>query len=296
MRRVVVLAGGDSDERAVSLRSGAAIAAALADSPVAAEVLCIDPAATDLASYLLAGTDVVLNALHGAFGEDGQVQALLAQRGVPVTGCGAAASQLTFSKLATRDRLAEADLPIADGFRVDPGAPLPTELLYPLVVKPSESGSSVGLSLVRGPSEWDAAVRHATVHGPAVAEEHLDGPEWSVTVLGRRALPPIEVFATGPLFDAHAKYADDRTSFVPLAASSPRAHQLGELAVRAATACDTRGLVRVDMRGCSRSDRICILEINTVPGLTDRSLSPLAAMAAGMSLTQLAEWMVGEAV
>ena len=306
MLRLIVLCGGRSEEREVSLRSGAAVAEALASDRRAGDriVRTVDPAVVDLASYPFEPGTVCVNVLHGAFGEDGRLQRLLADRGVPVTGCEADASALTFSKSATRRRLRTAGLPIPDGETVAADAPLPASLAYPLVVKPDRSGSSVGLHLVRGPGEWSEAVTEAARHdrgdpeatdddGRVVVEELLDGREWTVSVLGREPLPPIEVRSPRPLFDARAKYADDATSFLPINPERTDARQMQSLAVAAAEACRTQGLVRVDLRAPRRDETdLRVLEINTAPGMTERSLSPLAAMAAGMSLAELVDWMV----
>ena len=309
MQRLIVLCGGTSDERAVSLRSGAAVAEALrdgrrdfyADSSTshAVEVVVLDPAETDLESYAFGSHDLCVNVLHGAFGEDGGVQELLAARGVRMTGCDAAASRLTFSKLATRSRLEAAGLPIPLGEAITAESPLPTAVPYPIVVKPDRSGSSVGLHLVRGPDEWVAARDDACRYDPegcGLMEECLGGCEWTVSVLDRDPLPPIEVRSPRMLFDASAKYADDATEFVPIDADRVDARAMQSLAVAAAEACGTRGLVRVDLRTPKRdAGDYRVLEINTVPGMTARSLSPLAAMAAGMSLPELVYWTVNNA-
>ena len=300
MLRLIVLCGGRSDERAVSLRSGAAVAAALQTGartqwPEPVEVLALDPAQTDLATFGFHSHDLCVNVLHGAWGEDGGVQTLLDELGIPYTGCDADAARLTFSKRATRDRLQTAGVPVPLGFVVSANAPLPTERPYPLVVKPEASGSSVGVSFVEQPTQWAAAVDRATEHGEALAEEWLDGPEHSVTLLGREPLPPIAIRSPRPLFDETAKYDDEATEFEPLAADRVDARRLQDLAVAAADACHTRGLVRVDLRAPRRDpDDVRVLEINSVPGMSERSLAPLAAAAAGMSLEELAWWMVGD--
>ena len=301
MQRLIVLCGGLSEERAVSLRSGAAVAEALAEGNHAhwgqpVEVLTVDPAETDLAAFAFEAGDIAVNILHGRFGEDGGVQDLLAGRGVRLTGCDADSSRLTFSKLATRQRLESAGLPIPRGHAID-GESLPADLCYPLVVKPDRSGSSARMHFVAAPADWSVAAADATRDGAGLVEEHLGGSEWTVSVLGREPLPPIEVRSPRPVFDSSAKYDDDATSFHPIDPDRADARAMQRLAVSSAEACGTRGLVRVDLRASGRDEAdLRILEINTVPGMTERSLSPLAAMAAGMSLPKLAYWIVGECV
>ena len=294
--RIVLLSGGDSDEAPISRRSGAAVAAALESHPHRVETVAVDPADTPLRPDDFRDGDVLLNLLHGAYGEDGAVQQWAADHQVCLTGCDAASSALTFDKARTRDRLRRRGVPTPAGFVAHAGDALPAERPYPLVVKPSCSGSSVGLSLVRSPADWAAALAVATPHGDAVVEEYLDGPEWSVTLLGTQPLPPIRVQTPSPLFDQTAKYASESSTFTPLPLDRANAQPLCDLAVQAAEACDTRGLVRVDLRASDRDpDDLRVLEINTVPGMTERSLSPLAAMAAGMTLGELAWWMVDDA-
>ena len=308
--RIVLVSGGTSDEAAVSRRSGAAVAAALAEHPHQVPVVRVDPAETPLDTFEAEPSDVFLNLLHGSFGEDGGIQRIAAERGWCLTGCDEDAARRTFDKALARRCLKDADVPHAAGYVAEPDAPLPSEIAYPLVVKPSCSGSSVGLSLVERPAQWAAAIRLATANTKpnpqcteahaAIVEEYLRGPEWSVTLLGREPLPPICVETPHRLFDATAKYASDSSTFTPIPLDRADAADLCELAVAAAEACGTRGLVRVDLRSSSFAsppDRgaVRVLEINTVPGMTERSLSPLAAMAAGMSLGELAWWMIDDA-
>ncbi len=291
---VAVLCGGPSAERAISLKSGAAVSRALAELGHTAHE--IDPAAVDLARADWGRFDVAFIALHGTFGEDGQVQQILEDALVPYTGSGVAASRLAFSKSASKERFAQQGVPTAPYVLIHE-SDTPHRILdqaaqigFPLVVKPDTQGSSLGVSIVRSGQDLPAALArcfHYDAFG--LLEQAIAGSEWTVGMLDERALPPIRIETSRAFFDYEAKYADGTTRY--LFDSAVPAEQMGRIVETARNACaalGTAGLARVDLivdqTGVPR-----VLEVNTVPGLTDHSLVPKAAAHAGVSFNELCQ-------
>ena len=239
--RVTVLAGGVSDERAVSLRSGAAVAAALREAGHAVTLTDITP---DDPSALDRPADVVWPALHGAFGEDGRVQHLIEAHGLPYVGSGPAASALAFDKQRTKDAWRAAGLPVADDERVRPGGS--TTLAPPCIVKPVAGGSSLGVSICHTAAERDAAV--AAAAGDVLVERLIDGPEWTVGIVDGRALPPIWIDSGGGWFDYANKYNPDGSRHrFDLDDLAHRAAEVRQLCLDAHHALGCRHLSRVDL-------------------------------------------------
>ena len=278
---VVVLAGGVSVEREVSLRTGAAVAESLRRSGL--PVRMFDPPGSLAAADFRDG-EVVVNALHGAYGEDGTVQTQLASASVRFTGSSAASSRLTFDKWATRQAVdvavAEGALS-ADGWRT-----------FPCVVKPRRGGSSFGLSLVRRAEDLAAALERAGEE--PLIEAFVAGEEWTLACFGDRPMTPVRVRAAGDVFDTHAKYADPASRFEPLTdRGNARSAALREAAARVAAATGVAGLSRSDFIWDGR--RPVFLETNTVPGLTRRSLAPISAAASGIDFDALVRRMLDAA-
>src|SRR5262245_1328677 len=284
--RVAVLCGGPSAERVISLQSGAAVARALAE--LGHDVYEVDPAVVDLARRDWSLIDVAFIALHGKFGEDGQVQQLLEDALVPYTGSGVAASRLAFSKSASKERFAQHGVPTAPyvlihesdtPYRITQQA---AQLGFPLVVKPDTQGSSLGVSIVPKPEGLPPALArcfHYDAFG--LLERALSGSEWTVGLLDDRALPPIRIETGRPFFDFEAKYEDEGTRYVfDYDVPAEQIERVVETARSACSALGTCGLVRVDLI-VTQSGVPTVLEVNTVPGLTDHSLVPKAARQAG---------------
>jgi D-alanine-D-alanine ligase len=292
--RVALLAGGESDERAISLKSGAAVRAALASH--GRTVVPIDPALVDLAGIDWSAFDIAFLALHGRFGEDGQVQVLLEAAGIPFTGSSAEASRLAFSKSAAKERFQLRGVPTPDAVLVhysDDWARMERQaqqLGYPLVVKPDTQGSSLGVSLVSEPSQLTAALQHAFQFDTFVLfEQMISGSEWTVGLLDQQVFPPIEIHTTRHFFDYQAKYSDDTTEYrFPATDGTTVADRVVQAAVAAHEALGTSGLARVDLR-VDTHGHPWVLEINTIPGLTDHSLVPKAAAKAGIEFSDLCE-------
>ena len=293
-RRIVVLAGGASAERAVSLQTGCAVSAALRMQ--GRTVVDVDPAQIDLASRPWTSSDVAFIALHGSFGEDGGVQTILDRLDVPYTGSSAEASRLAFSKTASKVRMTQSGVPtpaFALLHRGDVGRRLPRiaeRIGYPLVVKPDQQGSSLGVRLVASTDELTAAAGCALEFGDFfLLESAVGGTEWTLAVIDGKPLPLLKIRPPNQLFDFDAKYVDDLTEHT-FEFDEP-AETIENLICTGLAACraiGTAGLARVDLM-LDESGRPWVLEVNTVPGMTDHSLAPKAATRAGLSLGVLCD-------
>jgi D-alanine-D-alanine ligase len=290
---IAVFLGGPSAEREVSLRSGAAVAAALRARGHA--VVEVDPAA---AWTLPAGVGVVFLALHGTYGEDGTVQAELERLRVPYTGCGVEASRVAFDKAETKRRLLAAGVPTARFAVVDGAhAPWPDGWNPPVVLKPVRQGSSVGLQFVDRVEDWEAALAAALAHDDAVlCEERIVGREVTVGILEDRALPLVEVRPRSGAYDYRSKYTRGATEYLCPAPFEPGiAARLQAAGLDAFRAVGGRDYARVDVM-VGPGDRPSVLEVNTLPGMTETSLLPMAAAAAGLGFADLCERMIGLAL
>ncbi len=293
-KKVAVLMGGTSNERAVSLVSGQNVADALA-SLGAYEVVPVVLDADDL-DALPAGVDACYIALHGGWGENGGVQAALDARGIPYTGPGARASRIAMDKIETKKALDAAGIPNApwcvvgdaDAACEEAGLPLP----LPAVVKAPRDGSSVGVYAVKSFGQWADAVRDAVRidrekfggAGEALVEAFVPGREMTVGVLGRDALPAIEIRAPGGWYGYEEKYRSDATRYAfPTDAFLP---EMQRLALAAFDAVGCRGVARVDFR-VTPEGRMFVLELNTSPGMTGHSLVPKAAATRGLPFPEL---------
>lgn len=294
--RVDVIMGGPGREAAVSRRSGAAIARGLRAR--GHDVLELDlPGELDPAR--LRPGAVAFNIVHGTYGEDGAMQAVLERLGVAYVGSDSATSRLCMDKAATKRRLQEAGIRVPWGVEVDLGRPFqPSDLKLPhhggLVLKPADDGSSVGLKIVPNPGWVLPAIEELLAQvGPRryLIEERLPGPEYTVAVIdedaGPRALPPIAIAAASGVFDYEAKYHRSDTREEPVG-DAALAARLAAIGVAAHRACGCRDLSRIDIMATADGD-LAALEINTLPGFTDASLTPKAAAAAGIGFPELVE-------
>lgn len=292
--RIAVLAGGDSDEREISLASGESVAQALAQRGHC--VSRIDPADGPLESCNWDETDAAFLALHGKFGEDGHVQSILDAIGMPYTGSDADASRLAFSKSASKERFLQFEVPTPpyvlihasdDPSRIEKQA---RKIGYPLVVKPDAQGSSIGVTIVRSPAELSEALETCFAFDKfGLLEACVIGSEWTLGLLDDQPLPLIRIDTHRSFFDFHAKYEDDATEYqFEFALESNIVRAIENAGVRAAQSLGTCGIARVDIR-VDRQNRPWVLEVNTIPGFTDHSLVPKAAARLGMSLSELCE-------
>jgi D-alanine-D-alanine ligase len=291
--RVAVLLGGDSSEREISLLSGNAVLASLKRREVDAHAF--DPREQALTEVL--GFDRVWIALHGPGGEDGTLQGALECLGVPYTGSGVMGSAIGMDKLRTK-RLAHAiGVATADHvvLRGQQDFEIAIERLgVPLIVKPASQGSSVGMSKVEKASDLSAAYEAAArIESSVFAEPWITGKEYTVAVLHDRALPAIRIETPKAFYDYEAKYfRDDTRYFCPSGLSVPAEQHLANLAVAAFDAVGAGGWGRADFM-MDTTGRPLLLEVNTIPGMTDHSLVPMAARAAGIDFDELV-WRVLE--
>lgn len=295
-KRVAVLMGGWSSEREVSLVSGAAVAEALRAAGFAVETIDVtrDPGA--LVRRLDPRPDVVFNALHGRYGEDGCIQGLLDILAIPYTHSGLLASAMAMHKGMAKRLFIDADIPVAEHRLVSreemaKGDPLPR----PYVVKPVSEGSSVGVCIVRHgdkgvPTESDTWPYGAEV----MVEQFIAGRELTVAVMEDRALAVTEITTERGFYDYDAKYAAGGSFHVIPAQLEPAVYDRAmDLAVRAHRVLGCRGVSRADFR--FDGEELFILEVNTQPGMTPTSLVPEQAAYAGISFPQLVTWMVDKA-
>ena len=293
-RRIVVLGGGASAEREISLASGRAVLTAL--RICGHHVVWLDPHETNLTEFAWEPRDVAFNALHGEFGEDGGVQQVLESLGVPLTGCDSVAAELTFSKSACKERFRHANVPTPESVVIHQSDDaeriewLARKIGFPLVVKPDRQGSSLGVSIVQSADELPAALAECFHYGEhGLLEAFIEGTEWTVGILSDRTLPPVRIETPRSFYDFKAKYDDAHTRYEFATELPPRVlHHLETVATRAAEAVGVRELSRVDLR-LDRHLEPWVLEINVVPGLTDHSLIPKAARKIGLSLGELCE-------
>jgi D-alanine-D-alanine ligase len=302
MTRVVVLYGGISAERDVSLASGMQVIAALRESGFEVNPVNVGHDLGAVIAALSPRPDAVFNALHGRFGEDGAIQGVLDWLGIPYTHSGVRASAVAMDKEAAKALFASAGLPIAPGrivsvAELEAADPLP----LPYVVKPVNEGSSVGVEVVRGGDNRRADIARGWTFGPGVmVEEFIPGRELTVSVLNDRALAVTEICAVaGTFYDYESKYADGGSHHIIPANVHPDAYARAlEMAVAAHRAIGCRGATRCDFRyddSAGEPGRLVLLEINTQPGLTPTSLLPEQAAYCGMSFQQLCAWMVENA-
>ena len=286
---ITVMLGGPSAEREVSLRSGAAVAAALRS--LGHRVAEVDPSD---GFWKLPKTDVVFLALHGTYGEDGTVQTQLEKLGVPYTGCGPEASRLAFDKLATKKRCLEQEIPTARFAVFDSGtAPWPAHWNFPVVLKPVRQGSSVGLQFVERIEEWPGALAEAMRYDSQVLmEEKIIGRETTVGILAGKPLPIVEVRPRKGAYDYQNKYTAGATEyFCPADFDLVTARRIQSAAMGAFEAIGGRDYGRVDLMVRSNGEPV-VLEVNTLPGMTETSLLPKAAAAAGIGYGELCQRMV----
>lgn len=287
--RVAVFMGGDSAEREVSLKSGNAVLAALQSAGV-------DAYGVDVKGCLLRTVDSpefdrVFIALHGRGGEDGTLQAILSQAGIPYTGSEMLASALAMDKLRTKYVFEGCGLPTPK-FRamgaVSEVDDILRNLSLPLSVKPSREGSSIGIRKVTNRDELVEAYQEAcTLDSLVLVEEWVEGPEFTVSLLQDQALPAIGLSTDHVFYDYEAKYeADDTRYRIPCGLDPETELELQHLALDAFRVVGCRTWGRVDIMQ-DRDGGFWLLEVNTVPGMTDHSLVPMAARAAGISFEEL---------
>ena len=296
--RVAVLYGGKSAEREVSLKSGAAVIDALTTAGV--DVVAIDVGDDLLDRLHSEKIDRAFIILPGRGGEDGSMQGLLECLGIPYTGSGILASALAMDKLRTKQVWQSLGIPTprhavlaseSDCLQAS------TELGFPLIVKPAHEGSSIGMAKVNSAQELVAAWQDAARYDSQVlVEQWIHGPEFTVAVLRGQVLPPIALGTPHVFYDYDAKYIANDTQYrIPCGLDSVKEQELIDLTARACDAIGIEGWGRLDVMQ-DEQGRFWLLEVNTAPGMTDHSLVPMAARAAGLDFQQLVLAILAESV
>ena len=293
--RVAVMLGGHSSEREVSLNTGAAVLKALQAKGVDAHPW--DPSEKSLTEFAAAGFDRVWIALHGPGGEDGALQGLLQWMNIPYTGSGVMASAIAMDKVRSKHLFRAAGIPTPDYASVrslEEASVAAEQVGFPLIIKPSGQGSSVGMAKVFERAELNAAVAVAMQYGDTVLlESCINGDEFTVAVLQGRALPSIRIVTPRVFYDYRAKYESDRTEYIcPGTETDEEEAAYAELAVAAFDELGCSGWARVDFMTGSDKQPL-LLEVNTVPGMTSHSLVPMAAQRDGIDFEELC-WRILE--
>lgn len=286
--KIAVLMGGPGSERDVSLASGRGVAKALRDG--GAEVSEVE--VHDASFVVPEGTAMAFNVIHGTMGEDGELQRILEERGIPYTGEGVEGSELAFDKIATKERLREHGVPTAEFEVLRPGEQ-PT-LTLPYVVKAPREGSSVGVYIVKQDSEVENALREVVQFGDRfMVEKFVKGRELTVGIVGSRALPIIEIIPKDGFYDFKNKYpflnpgaGGAATHVCPASLNLETSEMVQRVALEAHRALGLRTYSRVDVL-LTDDNAPFVLEINTIPGMTESSLLPEAAGVAGIGFTEL---------
>src|SRR5574342_933628 len=305
--RVGVLMGGQSSEREVSLRTGAAVHRALCRRGYDAVTIDVGPTLSrDLQDQKIA---VAFLALHGSGGEDGSMQGFLETVGIPYTGSGIQASAVGMHKVTTKTILAACGIPVPAGIVIKRGEKVTSaqalkkgKLRWPVVVKPASEGSTIGVTIVKKPSQWNDALALAHKYDrDAMVEAYIPGHEVTVSLLGRQGeaplvLPAVEIVAPGGFYDFAAKYEKGKTQYLcPAPLSAAVTKQIRAFALKTYEVLGCAGAARVDFRITPRG-RPYVLEINTVPGMTETSLLPMAAAQAGIDYAELTERILESAL
>lgn len=301
--RVAVLMGGIAAEREISLLSGMAVCQALQRSGVEAQA--VDVQSVEDLRQVAQDYDRAFVALHGRWGEDGQVQAILQSLGLPFTGSAMAASALAMDKLRTKWLWRGAGLATPDFVQVSPQSPLSEslfsevgfELSFPLIVKPSHEGSSLGMRKVDSWNELEQAVDFAQQYDQEIlVERWVTGREFTVAVLNGQVLPTIELQTSHEFYDYEAKYQAQDTRYIcPCDLDDALQDKINRLVLRAFEVIGASGWGRMDLM-LDEQNKPWLIELNTVPGMTDHSLVPKAAKQAGMSFEELVLAILADSV
>ena len=287
-KKIAVLMGGPGSERDVSLATGRGVSKALRS--LGAEAVEID--VRDENFQLPDDVDLAFITIHGTFGEDGQIQKILEERGVPYTGEGVEASRAAFDKILSKEKFREHDV-VTPEWEVIQAGERPT-IPIPLVVKPARQGSTVGVVIVKNASELDAALAEAGKYDrKLLIEKFVQGRELTIGVLGDQALPILEIIPKGGFYDFNNKYpflnpqaGGGAEHVCPAKIDPTNTKQIQELGLRAFRALGLVVYARVDVLLSDSGDPF-VLEANTIPGMTEASLLPEAAAAAGISYVDL---------
>lgn len=305
--RIAVLMGGQSPEREVSLRTGTAVHRSLSRRGYDAVTIDVGPTLyRDLQEQKI---EIAFISLHGPGGEDGVIQGFLETVGIPYTGSSLQANALGMHKVTTKTILAAHKIPVPAGTVIKRGEKVPSgtalrsaRLRWPVVVKPASQGSTIGVTIVRKPSQWSEALELAHRYDrEAMVEAYIPGHEVTVSLIGSgegapMVLPAVEIVAPEGFYDFSAKYEKGKTQYLcPAPLSAAITKQIRTLALKTYLVMGCDGAIRVDFRITPRG-RPYVLEINTVPGMTETSLLPMAAAQAGIDYDELTERILQSAL
>jgi D-alanine-D-alanine ligase len=286
MARVGVLMGGTSAERDVSLVSGEAVLKALVEGGV--DAVPVDTAGDWKAEMVEGKIEKAFLALHGRGGEDGRIQGALDLMGIPYTGPGVMASALAMDKIISKRILRDYGIPTPDFVELGPDShEPPPDLTLPVVVKPNREGSTIGITIVREKAELAAAIKLAASYDNHVLlEDFVEGDDLTVGVLNGKSMAVVQIVTESGFYDYDAKYVTGADEYrVPAPIGDEATEKVREMARAAAEALRCCGGVRVDFRG--RGGQIGVIDVNTIPGLTPKSLLPKSAAGVGMDFTGL---------
>ncbi|MEL0035402.1 MAG: D-alanine--D-alanine ligase [Gammaproteobacteria bacterium] len=294
--KVAVMMGGDSNERTVSLSSGQAVLKALQSSGVNAHAF--DPQDKPLSALKDEQFDRVFNVMHGKMGEDGLLQGTLSMMGIPFTGSNMLASGIGMDKVRSKWIWQAIGLNVIPGAVIESNQPIDQTLIEritlahgeQLMVKPSTEGSSLGMTLCRSADELIPALQKAHAYSDqAIVERLMSGPEYTVAIIGNRCLPSIRIEPEHVFYDYSAKYevGSGTQYFCPSGLSEEDEQQLQQVSLKAFIAVGCSGWGRVDFMADEQTGEMHLMELNTVPGMTETSLVPKAAAAAGISFSEL---------
>ncbi len=293
--KIAVLLGGTSSEREVSIISGTAVYQAL--KSLGRDVVCIDASDDPIGQIRKAKADIVFIALHGRFGEDGTIQAMLEQEKISYTGSGPQASRLAMDKIESRKIFKEAGLPVPETIALNKGLydkdmPLNWDTcrathFFPVVVKPNKEGSSIGLSVVNDANGLAFAIDRAFEYDDdIIIEKFIEGEDITVGILEEKPLPVVHIRPKHGIYDFEAKYTQGMSEYiVPAQFDDAVMKQAQDFALKAHKLLGCRCFSRVDMR-LAKDNKTIVLEVNSIPGLTATSLLPKAAKAAGIDFAQ----------
>ena len=287
-KKIAVLFGGPGNEREVSKKTAESVVAALKTK--GAEVVEVDVHGPDF--VVPEGVFIAMNLIHGTFGEDGQIQAILEERGIPYTGAGVQSSRIAFDKALSKEKFIAAGVPTprSQNYKLDGSEPL--SITIPLVSKPPREGSSVGVNICRTDEEWAKGIEEALKYGTTtLVEEFIEGKELTVGVLGDQVLPIIHIEPVEGFYDINNKYpwmtGTGKTLYhCPAELDEATTKRVQDAALAAFQSCGTEVYGRVDVMLRNDGEPF-VLEINTIPGMTSSSLLPKAAAAVGIDFPDL---------
>ena len=290
MKNILVLMGGISSERNISISSGKAISKGLKESGYNVSEFIIDNPSIecDLKNY-----DLVFIALHGVFGEDGKIQKILDDIDIPYTGSSSESCKISFNKIITKEILYKNNIRVPNGVVVkDKSYP---NISFPLIIKPACEGSSVGCNFVKNKSEWHSAYEStSSISKQILVEEFIPGKEITVGIVGKRVLPVLEVVPFQGWYDFNSKYKSKNNKYI-VPANLPKSvtKKLQSIALEVFNVLGASGFGRIDFRLSDKNEPY-VLELNSIPGFTKKSLLPKAANAAGISFSDLCSIIVEE--